>query len=118
MRKGVLYVEDDNVTRELIVKNLRREYENVYHAPDGREGLKLFREHNPAVVITDLAMPDIDGFTMIKEMREVSQDVTIIVATAYREEAQKIEDHVDLILFKPLAKANLIDAVRKYYTED
>ncbi|MGZ4953880.1 MAG: response regulator [Methylobacter sp.] len=85
----VLVVEDDPVQRELY----RRQFAEwqlpvlLVTAEDGFEGLMLIGRHNPDMIIIDLAMPEMDGFKMIRRMKMQSTetDATILVVTALTE---------------------------------
>ncbi len=85
MNIAILYVEDELITRKMINGILRRRYSVVHEAGDGREGLELFLEHDPDVVITDSKMPVMDGIEMSREMKLVKPDIPIIFTTAYEE---------------------------------
>ena len=82
----VLVVEDDPVQRELY----RRQFKEwrlpvlLFMAGDGFEGLLLFGRHAPDLIITDLAMPEMDGFRMIRRLKSHSAAVrgAILVVTA------------------------------------
>ena len=78
----ILYVEDDAIIRTFILRFLKQKDYEVLSASDGMEGFEKYMEHKPDIVITDLAMPVMDGYTMIKKIREVS-DVPVIVCSAY-----------------------------------
>ncbi|PLX69358.1 MAG: response regulator [Denitrovibrio sp.] len=106
----VLYVEDDEITREMALRMLSKYFKVVYPAADGREGLELFGECNPDLIITDLSMPEMSGFEMINSIQKTSKDIPIIVTTAYRSEAEALTD-VNAVVYKPVNKKILIDAV-------
>ena len=82
----VLVVEDDPVIRELYRRNIA-EWQlplQLFLAEDGFDGLMLIGRHNPDLVITDLAMPELDGFKMIRRLKKQSAPVrgALIVVTA------------------------------------
>jgi DNA-binding NtrC family response regulator len=55
----------------------------VFEAPSGREGLKLFDDQAPDVVITDLRMPGMDGEELLQAIQRTNPDVRVIIVTAY-----------------------------------
>jgi CheY-like chemotaxis protein len=62
----VLVIDDVGGVRRTIAAILRREGYEVLEAKDGQEGLAMAREHGPAIVITDLLMPQVDGIEVIE----------------------------------------------------
>src|SRR5688572_12421647 len=95
----ILVVDDEaQLTRVLRTGLKSRGYE-VRTAPDGMTALETFNEWQPELVITDLAMPRMDGLELCRQIRAVSQ-VPIIVLSAKGEEKTKIEalDLVRMIL--------------------
>jgi len=80
----VLVVEDDEATRELLVRALRKEGWIVVQADDGRRGLECVAEDAPALIVLDLLMPDVDGFQFLEELRsrEEGADIPVVVVTA------------------------------------
>ena len=80
---SVLYVEDEHATRDEITVFLKRRVREVLVARNGEEGLSLFREHRPELVITDIRMPVMDGLEMARAIRRSQPDVQIIVTTAH-----------------------------------
>jgi CheY-like chemotaxis protein len=84
-RKRVLIIDDDETFRYVmkqIIKNEPR-YE-VIEADDGREGLRCARDQQPDVIVLDLQMPNVDGFTVLQELsagRETSI-IPVIVSTS------------------------------------
>lgn len=105
-----LYVEDDDITREMAYRMLSKYFKTVYPACDGKEGLDKFDEFAPDMIITDLSMPEMSGFEMIEKIREKNKRVPIIVTTAYRTEAESIKE-VNDIVYKPVNKKLLLKAV-------
>lgn len=74
----VLLVEDDATLRELLRRTLDRGGFGVVTAANGREALARFRETTFQAVVTDILIPEIDGFEVIRRIRQESPDVVII----------------------------------------
>ena len=81
----VLYVEDDNDTRQQFSEFLRRPVGTLITAADGVEGLQAFKNHGPDIVVTDILMPRMDGLSMAHEILEITPSVPIIVVTAFEQ---------------------------------
>ncbi len=79
----VLVVEDDDAMRDLLVEELVDAGFVVAQARNGREGIEHVRRDPTDVVITDLRMPDIDGFDLIRDVRATSAPPHIIMITAF-----------------------------------
>jgi DNA-binding response OmpR family regulator len=78
----ILLVEDE-LSLALIVKdNLESRGFTVLHAADGQAGLDLFRQHNPDLLVVDVMMPVLDGFSMAEQLRREHAMVPIIFLTA------------------------------------
>src|SRR5581483_7721281 len=65
----VLVVEDDDASREMMKSMLEREGWRVAEARNGREALERLGENSPNVILLDLMMPEMDGFTFIHELK-------------------------------------------------
>lgn len=74
----VLVIEDDEVVRDLIKRLLEMADYRVIVAGNGREGLKQYRLTAPALVITDLIMPEREGIETIMELRKHGSNVRIL----------------------------------------
>ena len=81
----VLYVEDDDDTREQFSKFLTRIAGTVIIAKNGAEGLAAYHAHHPRIIITDIQMPVMDGLGMTREIRKSDTSACIIVLTAYEQ---------------------------------
>lgn len=80
----VLIIEDDPFVADMLTKNLVGEGYQIWTAKDGEEGLALFDLHQPQVVITDLAMPRMDGFAVLEQLNpQVISPYSIIVLTGF-----------------------------------
>lgn len=77
----ILVVDDDQTVRNTIVRMLRKSNYNVISAANGHDGLELFSEEQPDLVITDLRMPGIDGLEVLKRMSATAPDIPVIVVS-------------------------------------
>ncbi|ECR2951874.1 response regulator transcription factor [Campylobacter jejuni] len=101
----ILVVEDEIKTRESLINVLSERFSKVIGAQNGDEGLKKFKKFKPDLVITDIAMPIIDGLDMAREIKEISDDVPIVVLSAYSEKERllrSIDIGIDKYLIKPV----------------
>ena len=100
----VLIVEDDPATREMLRRILEKDRWRVAEAPNGRVALERVLESRPSVVLLDLMMPEMDGFTFVDEVRRRGIDhLPIVVLTAKaltREDRQRLEGNVLHVLQK------------------
>ena len=83
--KRILVVDDDPELLALIAQFFSRMQARVHIAAGGEEGLRQFETHAPDLVLLDLMMPDLDGWQVCQQIRQVS-DVPIIVLTALSQE--------------------------------
>lgn len=114
MDMKILYVEDDQVIRESIVKFLERRFKHVYSAENGLEGLKLFEHHSPDIIITDIQMPVMNGLEMVKKIKESAPSLPIVVMSAYSESSyllSAIEIGIDHYILKPVDKKRLVSVL-------
>ncbi len=79
----VLLVEDDEMARRSLKRVIDKEGYETIIASDGEEGLNLFRSEKPAIVLTDIRMPRIDGMEVMYTVKDISPSTEIILITAY-----------------------------------
>lgn len=99
----ILIVDDAPKFRELLTLYLRSDGFDVIEAADGLSAIKLFRSHNPDLVILDVMLPDISGFDVCKKIRETSS-VPILFLSALENESYQIVGYhagADDFLVKP-----------------
>jgi len=106
----VLYVEDDDITREMAFRMLSKYFRSVTPAADGKSGYEQYLSEKPDIIITDLSMPEMSGFEMIELIRKEDKETPIIVTTAYRSEAESLKE-VNEIVYKPVNKKLLLKAI-------
>ena len=114
INKTILYVEDDANTREEIAFFLEKFALKVYIAENGKEGLELYKEYAPDIVITDIQMPVMNGLDMIKEIKKINTKVPTIVTTAFNETTyllNAINSGVNRYILKPINLKNMIKEI-------
>jgi DNA-binding response OmpR family regulator len=92
MRNGnisVLVIEDEADIRQLLRTMLEREGFSVTEANLGRDGVRLFHQKQPNLVILDVGMPDLDGWQVLERIRDMS-DVPVLMLTALSTERDKV----------------------------
>ena len=90
MSKLILVIEDEGAIQRVIKAFLENEGYNVILAEDGLEGIDLFREQQPDLVLLDLMLPKISGFTVCEMIRKEGR-VPIIMLTALDDDASQMK---------------------------
>lgn len=111
---SVLYVEDELGVRDQLALFIRRRVGTLYLAADGQEGLEVFLQHKPDIVVTDISMPVMDGMEMAKQIKAANVDTPVVITTAYNEVGflnDAIEIGIDKYLVKPINPKLLVDAL-------
>ncbi len=107
---SILIVDDELRVRDLIKKYAKFEGYDVSEASNGLQALELCKSHHFDIVIMDIMMPELDGFSACKEIRKFS-NVPIIILSARGEEYDKIhgfEFGVDDYVVKPFSPRELM----------
>jgi len=115
----VLYVEDDKEARTSIVEFLKNFFSDLQVAVDGEDGLDKFNQYKFDLIITDINMPKLNGFEMIKIIRELDKEISILILSAYDDKnnlSQGIKLSVDGYLLKPIDNKQFIDVLLKMVT--
>jgi len=86
----LLVVDDEPSIRELLTASLRFAGFEVFPAADGAEALKLAEQHRPDLVVLDIMLPDLDGFTVTRKLRERGRDVPVVFLTARDDTSDKV----------------------------
>lgn len=88
--KTILVVEDELSIRSFVCLNLKKKGYYVLEAETGEDGLTLFKSQKVDVVILDLMLPGIDGFTVCEEIRNLDPAAGIIMLTARSQDEDKV----------------------------
>jgi len=92
MSKGcVLVVDDEADNRRILEYMLQRDGYTVLCAPSGRQALKLYAEHQIDLALLDLSMPEMDGITLLKRLRQEDPNLQAIVVTAHGSVERAVE---------------------------
>lgn len=117
MNNKVLVIDDDIAINELIKVNLELAGYKAIQAHDGVKGFALVKQEMPSLVILDVMMPEVDGFTVAKRIRqnEETKNIPIIMLTALSQLNDKVNGFnigVDDYLVKPFEVEELMVRVR------
>ncbi|MCD8030290.1 MAG: response regulator transcription factor [Bacteroides sp.] len=111
----VLLVEDE-LTLAMIIKDTLEEHSFVIHtASDGEEGLRLFFELRPDIVVADVMMPRMDGFTLVKRIRQTDTHTPVLFLTArsaIQDIVEGFETGANDYLKKPFGMQELIVRIK------
>ena len=111
---SILVIDDDKLTARLVADQLEDAGFKAYVAHDGREGLRLMYVHRPDLIVLDLMMPKMDGWTTCRRIREVS-NVPIIMLTAQdrpNDIIRGLDEGADEYVTKPFDVGVLVARVR------
>jgi DNA-binding NtrC family response regulator len=108
--KSILIVEDDALVRKTLTSQLGKRGFDVAAAENGEEGVRLFADRFPDIVLLDVRLPDIDGLEVLRQIKERSRRAIVVVMTAFDDmkttvEAIKLGAYEYLV--KPLSSAEL-----------
>lgn len=111
---NILIVDDEELIRDVIKEYSTNEGYNVYEASDGFEALDIIKKEKIDVIVLDIMMPKLDGFSAYKEIKNIKNIPTIILS-ARTEEYDKLlgfELGVDDYLTKPFSPKELIARIK------
>ena len=124
MPRKVLIVEDDGNIAELLHLYLEKEGFETQVAPDGGKGVELFRAFRPDLVLLDIMLPVMDGWSVLKKIRE-SDKTPVIMLTAKGETTDKVqglEGGADDYIVKPFEMKEVLARIhavlRRYGAEE
>lgn len=105
----LLIVEDDLQTRRFLKSSLSHKGWRIIEADNGKTGLVMIKNENPDLVILDIGLPDMDGISVTKRLRQIS-DLPVLILSARSEEQNKImalDAGADDYLTKPFGTGEL-----------
>ncbi len=113
----VLVVDDSGVTRALLARTLTQAGFEVLEAADGAEGAVLALRERPSVVVTDIEMPTMDGYQLLRLLKHdpASRGIPVLILTTHSEAASRFWGHhagADAYLIKDHEPEQLVESVR------
>lgn len=118
----ILLIEDNEMNRDMLSRRLKRRGYEVVIAVDGAEGVRLAKDGDFALILMDMGLPVLDGWTATQQIKAIPElrDVPIIALTAHamagdREKA--ISVGCDDYESKPIDFPRLLDKIEKYLGE-
>ena len=102
-RYSLLYVEDEEMIREMVVEYLEPFFVDIYEASDGVEALEIYHDKKPNIIITDIEMPKMNGLKLSSLIRKEDVLTPIIITTAYTS-VEYLLEATELNLIKYLVK--------------
>ncbi len=116
MTSIVLVVDDEDMTRKLLRLMLERDGFTILEAEDGQQALEVIAESKPDIVILDVMMPNMDGFTTCQELRsqpETAELPIILLSARSQTEAVRagLESGADRYMTKPISKPELVQTI-------
>jgi DNA-binding response OmpR family regulator len=116
LMKKILVIDDSNILRRIITFNLKSAGYEVIEAINGKEGLEKIESDNPDMIFLDIMMPIMDGFTVLKELKNNDSQIPVVVLTAKGGESDE-ETALNLgakkVLTKPFSPKLLVDTVKE-----
>lgn len=115
----VLIVDDNTTNRSLLVTLLGYQGHQAFEAADGAEGLALARQQRPALIISDILMPTMDGYEFVRQLRTDPQlahsQVVFYTAHYHEREARNLAEHLGVarILLKPCEPQEILRVIEQ-----
>lgn len=110
----ILIIEDEKNIQTFVGKILKKHDYKVLYADNGREGLNLIHSQCPDIILLDLGLPDMDGNTVIREVRTWSSTPIIVISarSAEKEKVAALDLGADDYLTKPFGTSELLARIR------
>lgn len=116
----ILVIDDDASIRALLREILVEEGHEIEESPDGRAGLRRFKQYHPDLVMTDILMPEKDGVELIMELKEVNPSIRIVAMSgggrgldaAFNLRMAR-DFGANCLLVKPFGRTQALDVVRE-----
>jgi YesN/AraC family two-component response regulator len=112
----ILVIDDEKATLSMFRLFLDAYGYSVYTAENATEGLEIFRREKPAIVLTDIKMPGIDGLAILQQIKEIAPQTAVIVITGHGDTAlaeQAAALHAVDFIHKPIKREALDAALEK-----
>jgi diguanylate cyclase (GGDEF)-like protein len=115
----IMYVDDDKNALEIVTSHLDEKVKKIYTYSDPQEAIEAYKKIRVDIVLSDIRMPSIDGFEMVRRIREISPSVKVIYTSAYSSKdniIKSIKDSADDFMQKPILGPDLLSTLDKVAT--
>ena len=112
----ILVIDDEKPTLSMFRLFLDAYGYKVYTAENGADGLEIFQKEKPAIVLTDIKMPGVDGLGVLRQIKEIAPETAVIVITGHGDTdlaEQAVALHAVDFINKPIKKEALDAALEK-----
>ena len=112
----ILVIDDDAEIRALLRQMLERSGYEVMDAPDGVEGIRLYREKPADLVITDIGMPDISGKDVARIIKKANPETKVVLCSGWGvqlDETEMKQLGVEVVITKPFDRENIIATINR-----
>ncbi|UOD35785.1 response regulator [Deferribacteraceae bacterium V6Fe1] len=114
MKNKVLIIDDDFSIREFYKTFFAENGFDVITAEDGIVGLKYFKEQRPDIILLDISMPEKNGLDVLREIREIDEDIPVFLLTAYEEHKRNFASlYADEYFVKTKKPSLILERVEK-----
>ncbi|HSF56907.1 MAG TPA: response regulator [Candidatus Binatia bacterium] len=115
-RENILLVDDDELLAKMVAELLRHKGYEVWTAGNGLDGFASYRQHQAETVVTDIDMPELDGFEMVRCIRVINPLVRTIYTSGAPEQyrgtlANEAQNFGAAVLRKPFAEMDLLKLI-------
>ena len=112
-----LFVDDNEDIRELIIENLKGHFKNIYTASNGKEAIEIALKEIPDIVISDIMMPEMNGYELCRKIKEDKNinHIQVILLTARTDEQSHIDGYktgADGYMEKPFEIEALLESIK------
>lgn len=115
-KSKILIVDDALFMRKTICRTLtNHDYDLIFEAANGKEGIALYQEQRPDIVLLDITMPDISGIEVLKEILKIDDNAVVIMCSAVGQEkmiANALRIGAKDFVVKPYKEEMLISVIR------
>lgn len=112
---SILVVEDDEILNKMICKKLQQESYLVFTSFDGEQALDLLDKEHIDLIISDIMMPNMDGYQLVKELRDAAYTIPILMITAknqFEDMERGFRAGTDDYMVKPISMKELVLRVK------
>ena len=112
----ILFVDDDLNMHKMVELFLKNHEMEVTCAKNGRSALTLFSKNIYDIVISDIQMPEMNGLTLLKEIRNINNEIPFVVVSAFGQEKMSktaLTNGANIVINKPFESKKLLNVIKE-----